>query len=332
MDYVRRRTPWTAILQHTQLSATHTIQNIHVHFDRKWHLRFAQLVYRHAAAGSAVNRRPIHAYHWGFTFRNSSVWFERFAALRDQFRHLIVSAAGFHSRLMHHADFEHSILSRFTWERTFGAFRGVPFALRVLPHAGPAVLGTNPAASTFFHTLDRRSGSSVLVRLTERFMGIGDKAVHEGQPMRTMRFAHTLHSRVEHAATFRLASFVTGSHDTSRESVTPGPELLANGRSGPGQVFALHAAIHRQELTLQHLAVAREERAHPVPPVSLTFVKRESNHTESITRALAEIQQSLNVTHSRETAPAAVDIPYLTRQVYDQFERELRIERERRGM
>jgi hypothetical protein len=84
------------------------------------------------------------------------------------------------------------------------------------------------------------------------------------------------------------------------------------------------------------------ERVSPAPsalrtrqtaPVSLSFVRHEDHSNTAITQTLAQIQQTLAANgKAREAAVPQVDIPYLTRQVYDQFERELRIERERRGL
>ena len=65
----------------------------------------------------------------------------------------------------------------------------------------------------------------------------------------------------------------------------------------------------------------------------MTFVRHESNSNSVLTQTLAQVQQTLSSADKlRQVAPPAVDVPYLTRQVYDQFERELRIEKERRGL
>lgn len=69
------------------------------------------------------------------------------------------------------------------------------------------------------------------------------------------------------------------------------------------------------------------------PPISLTYAKPEAPQLGNLSQTLAQLQQTLNDTKPQPMAAApAVDIHGLTRQVCDQLERELRIERERRGL
>ena len=67
-------------------------------------------------------------------------------------------------------------------------------------------------------------------------------------------------------------------------------------------------------------------------PVELAHAKAARGGDPQIAQSLTQIQQILSAAKPREASPVQLDIPQLTRQVYDQFERELRIEKERRGL
>ena len=70
---------------------------------------------------------------------------------------------------------------------------------------------------------------------------------------------------------------------------------------------------------------------HAAPPMAMAHVKPSPRESVDLKQSLEQIQQTLNAIQPRPTA-AAVDIPHLTRQVYGHLERELRIEKERKGL
>jgi hypothetical protein len=64
----------------------------------------------------------------------------------------------------------------------------------------------------------------------------------------------------------------------------------------------------------------------------MVYSRLERPDVNAISSALEEVKRSISEIRLPAVPPAQeVDIQHLTRHVYDHFERELRIERERRG-
>ena len=70
----------------------------------------------------------------------------------------------------------------------------------------------------------------------------------------------------------------------------------------------------------------------PQKPPSLVYSRLLRPGMNAISSALEEVKRSISEIRLPAVPPAQeVDIQHLTRHVYDHFERELRIEKERRG-
>lgn len=68
-------------------------------------------------------------------------------------------------------------------------------------------------------------------------------------------------------------------------------------------------------------------------PVSLAYARLETTAVKEFSRLIEDVEKRLSQIRlpALSAVPSELDMRQLTRQVYDQFERELRIERERRG-
>lgn len=71
----------------------------------------------------------------------------------------------------------------------------------------------------------------------------------------------------------------------------------------------------------------------PPPPVTLTYARLETAANKTLSGLVQDVERRLREhgTPVVAAAPPEVDVRQLTRRVYNEFERELRIERERRG-
>lgn len=103
----------------------------------------------------------------------------------------------------------------------------------------------------------------------------------------------------------------------------PVPALAENALPAPRLTF------HTSRQTDAQAVTGRASRFATAPP--LDFARREANLARGLTEALRDLRQSGNeVKAAAPTLSPPIDV--LTRQVYDQFKRELRIEKERRGI
>jgi hypothetical protein len=94
------------------------------------------------------------------------------------------------------------------------------------------------------------------------------------------------------------------------------------------------SAFGTLRLTLP-LPANREAEARRAPyrsPSALQYVQQEALLARSVREAMRDLQQSLRNYQTPAAAPPPPQIDQLSRQVYDQLKRELRIERERRGL
>ncbi len=331
LDFVRRRGPWETALRHAGLAAQHTTQTIQAHFDLNLHLQFARFVYGRAA-GSSITRivKKLSSGETGsvagwpgttrhhelpvvFQSKRGSAWFESLGKIRSQLREM--TGVGV---------FRTAGLVRQTREIALALFRGADS------------LAGHPARRQ--PNNDRQGAAARSLAIALPLVGAFKTASVRELLARTFtleRWApstHTAHSRVEQSARFRLA------YPAMRAMSTPGFVTLSGGRATApsirgGPVVRLQPANYPPSRSGSRPYQPTALQTRQTAPISLTFVRHEANPTAAITQTLAQIQQTLSSNgNSREAAPATVDIPYLTRQVYDQFERELRIEKERRGL
>jgi hypothetical protein len=103
-----------------------------------------------------------------------------------------------------------------------------------------------------------------------------------------------------------------------------GPVSPAGSFTSIQLTFAAPQAGHGEAATQQPVS-----RFGSSPPMH--YVRQNATLVRGVTNALRELRQSLGDVKAQAPAPPP-QIDYLTRQVYDQLKRELRIEKERRGL
>jgi len=156
----------------------------------------------------------------------------------------------------------------------------------------PSKLGGLPAGS------NEREGNAILSLRTNRWLKTSSE---------TTRIAHDF----EHSLSVRLNEIRHSLNSAARSFTTLYLNVAAPGGAGA--------------------EVLSRRIAHFVSSPTLTYVKRESISSEKVVNALREFQSIQTESRARAT-PQFPSIETLTNQVRQQLERDLRIEKERRGL
>jgi hypothetical protein len=318
LAFVRRRGPWHVSLHHATLAAPRITQTLQrrVGVTLHWHMS-------HSAVERGLAAAPSRIVNLLGSLQNSQTSIQLHQTFPTRARVEFRDGGGTHRTLREIRSNLHQLLASRTTL--------VPALPR---HARQINLAV-------FHNSER-----VLASAVTRVLPVGSGAEHRLVSLTSISSTYTIAGIRELVArTFRTQQWSSTSSSHSNNTIAHRTSGLATHtvlRSHAWTVFGERACEllirvnHEGRQSAGGDPVSRVPASLPTrqtTPVSLNFIRHETNFNTAITQTLAQIQQTIAANGKpHSVAVPQIDIPHLTRQVYDQFERELRIERERRGL